>query len=942
MSKIHYLGIDINEENPSYINDFSRTLLEGYYTRQGETISQALARAATAYCYGDYALAQRIYDYVYNGWFMFASPVLSNAPKGIWKTDESKDGSYYWHKSVFFPEEKIIGMPISCFAFDVPDTAKGQVAAVQELATLSMSGGGTGAHNSIRGTSHKAPGPIPYMKVLDSAIGYFRQGKTRKGALAFYLDVDHPDIVEHIRFRVPGGDAKRRSDNRQQFHNAVNLTDKFIEAVLNDGEINLECPHSGRVYETMRARELWEDMIETRALTGEPYMMKIDLANRRMPETQRLLGLKVKGSNLCVSPETLILTDVGHKPIVELVDQEVNVWNGEQFSKVTVRKTGEDQELVTVVTDSGQSVECTPYHKFYVVTSYSGKPVERRAHELRPGDKLVKVATPVIEGGEELSLAYQNGFYSGDGCTVASGESLLGSRIYLYGAKRALAEEFRPHARQWTTQEDQDREYFYVDGLRRKYFVPDAGYTARSRAEWFAGLCDADGVVSKVGESQTLQIASATPGFLENVQLMLQTLGVSSKVKVMHEEREHLMPTHDGEGGQKLYRCREVRRLLVSGCGIVTLRSLGFSPRRLDISGHVPQRNAEQFVKVKEVVWTGRKDDTYCFTEPLRHMGVFNGILAGNCSEITLPTDEFRTFVCCLSSLNLEKFDEWKDTQIVQDLIRMLDNVLQFFIDNAPEGLAKAKFSAERERALGLGTFGWHSLLQSRMIPFEGGGFGSSVQLTHQVYSLIKERATESSRQLAEERGEAPDMIGTGLRNSRLMAIAPNANSADIAGTSPSIEPWYRNVFVKDTRAGSFIVKNPHLEALLESKGMNTQEVWADINAHDGSVQHLDALTAHEKLVFKTAIEMDQHWLVELADHRGQHVCQAQSLNLYFPAGASREYVNSVHLKFLRSENVITLYYYRTEREAKVDNAKAIERQALQDWKGEECVACQG
>lgn len=610
MSKINHLGIEIQTEDPTYINDFSRTLLEGYYTRDGETISQALARAATAYCYGDYALAQRIYDYVHQGWFMFASPVLSNAPKGVWKTDESKDGSYYWHKSIFFPEEKIIGMPISCFAFDVPDTAKGQVAAVQELATLSMSGGGTGAHNSIRGTSHKAPGPIPYMKVLDSAIGYFRQGKTRKGALAMYLNVDHPDIAEHIRFRVPGGDAKRRSDNRTQFHNAVNLTDEFIAAVFNDSEIDLRCPHSGKVYETVKARTLWEDMIETRALTGEPYMMKIDLANRRMPETQRLLGLKIKGSNLC--------------------------------------------------------------------------------------------------------------------------------------------------------------------------------------------------------------------------------------------------------------------------------------------------------------------------------------------SEITLPTDEFRTFVCCLSSLNLEKFDEWKDTTIVEDLVRMLDNVLQFFIDNCPDSLAKAKFSAERERALGLGAFGWHSLLQSRMIPLEGGGFGSSVQLTHQVFGLIKSRAVEESTRLAKERGEAPDMIGTGLRNSRLMAIAPNANSADIAGTSPSTEPWYRNVFVKDTRAGSFIVKNPHLEALLESKGLNTQAVWADINAHEGSVQHMDALTAHEKLVFKTAIEMDQHWLIELADHRGQHVCQAQSLNTFFPDGASREYVNSVHLKFLRSDNVITLYYYRTERGAKVDNAKAIERQALQDWKGEECVACQG
>ena len=311
-------------------------------------------------------------------------------------------------------------------------------------------------------------------------------------------------------------------------------------------------------------------------------------------------------------------------------------------------------------------------------------------------------------------------------------------------------------------------------------------------------------------------------------------------------------------------------------------------------------------------------------------------------TEITLPTDELRTFVCCLSSLNLEKLDEIKACRVVEDLIRFLDNVLQFFIDNAPDSLSKAKFSAERERALGLGTFGWHSLLQSRSIPFEGGGFGSAVQLTHQVYSMIKERAVAESRRLAEERGEAPDMIGTGLRNSRLLAIAPNANSADIAGTSPSIEPWYRNVFVKDTRAGSFIIKNRHLEAVLEKYGRNNEATWSDINANNGSVQHLDFLTAHEKAVFKTAIEMDQHWLIEMADQRGGYICQAQSLNLFFPAGASREYVNSVHLKFLRSENVVTLYYYRTEREAKVDTVKSIERQALQDWKGDDCVACQG
>ncbi len=608
--KIKYLGIEIDRKNPEYVSDFSKTLLEGHYVREGETIPQALARSAVNFCYGDYALAQRVYDYAYNGWFMFASPVLSNSQKGEWKEKQDPVASYYWHNHEFIPQEKSHGLPISCFAFDVPDTIKGQVETVQEMAILSTSGGGTGAHNSIRGTSSKAPGPIPYMKVIDSAIGYFKQAGSRKGALAYYLNVDHPDIIEHIRFRVPGGDSKRRSDNRTQFHNAVNLTDEFIDAVFNDTEINLKCPHTGKIYEQIKARKIWEDILETRALTGEPYLLKIDQVNRVMPDSQKRLGLKIKGSNLC--------------------------------------------------------------------------------------------------------------------------------------------------------------------------------------------------------------------------------------------------------------------------------------------------------------------------------------------SEITLPTDDLRTFVCCLSSLNLERFDEWKDTQIVEDLIRFLDNVLQWFIDTAPESLKKARYSAERERALGLGTLGWHSYLQSKMIPIESGGFNSAVQHSNMIFKLIKERAEKSSRQLAIERGEAPDMLGSGLRNSRLIAVAPNANSGDVANSSPSIEPWYRNIFVKDTRVGSFVVKNKYLEKLLDEKGKNTKQTWKGIQDNNGSVQHLDFLSNEEKSVFKTAMELDQHWLVELANERGKYICQAQSLNLFFPAGVSRKYVNSVHLKFLKSQYVHTLYYYRTERESKVDTAKDIERKALVDWKTEECVACSG
>jgi ribonucleoside-diphosphate reductase alpha chain len=293
-----FLGIKINETNPEWITEFSEQLLGGFYLREGETISEALARPATAFCYGDYELAQRIYYYAYNGWFGYASPVLSSALKGEWVDDEDKTGAHYWHKKVFVPHEKSKGLPISCFAFDVPDTAKGQVEAIQELATLSMVGGGTGAHLSIRGVGGKAVGNIPYQKMMDSAIGYFKQ-ESRRGAIASYLDVAHPDIVEHINFRKAGGDAKRRSDNRQQYHTAVNLTDGFIKAVKEGTTYDLVCPHSGRVYETLKARKVWETILENRALTGEPYLLKIDEANRKMPATQRAKGLKIRGSNLC-------------------------------------------------------------------------------------------------------------------------------------------------------------------------------------------------------------------------------------------------------------------------------------------------------------------------------------------------------------------------------------------------------------------------------------------------------------------------------------------------------------------------------------------------------------------------------------------------------------------------------------------------------------------
>lgn len=608
--------------NPDYINDFSMALLDGFYLLEGETFDDAIARAAEAFCFGDYELGQRIYEAAWNGWFMFASPILSNAPKGSWPVDMTNAWKEDGVISNGFVGKHTKAMPISCFAMYVPDTIDGQMDANKELAALSVAGGGVGLHNGIRATSNKAPGPIPYMKTMDGLIGYYQQSKNRRGACAYYMDVDHPDIIEHIRFRVPsGGDSARKSDNRTQFHSAVNITDEFIQAVLADSDFDLKCPHTGEVRETVKARMIWEEILETRALTGEPYLFKIDTANKVLPKAQKKLGLKIKGSNIC--------------------------------------------------------------------------------------------------------------------------------------------------------------------------------------------------------------------------------------------------------------------------------------------------------------------------------------------SEITLPSSKDRTFVCCLSSLNLEKYDEWADTTLVADLVRYLDNVIQYFIEQSPDALSKAAYSAQSERAIGIGTMGWHYYLQSKGIPFEGGGFGSAIQETHRIFSSIKEQAVAESEKLAEERGEAPDMIGTGRRNSHLMAIAPNANNSVIVGTSASIEPVSGNTYAHSTRAGTFVVKNPYLNRLLESYAESEnedadsrdawiEEQWRDIIAHDGSVQHLEYLSVQEKEVFKTAFEIDQHWVIEQADARQQYVCQSQSLNIFFPAGVDRTYFNSVHLKAMTAEYVKGLYYSRMKRGVNADVVKEIERKVIEDWAGEDCVACSG
>ena len=516
----------------------------------------------------------------------------------------------------------------NCFLNYIEDTAEGLVDNLSETNWLSMLGGGVGIGFGIRSADDKSTGIMPHLKIYDASSLAYRQGRTRRGSYAAYLDISHPDIIPFLEMRKPTGDPNVRCLN---LHHGINITDDFmaiIEKCMLDPDFDdswkLIDPNSKEVREVMSAKVLWQMILELRMHTGEPYIHYIDTSNRAMPQHLKDLGLKIQQSNLC--------------------------------------------------------------------------------------------------------------------------------------------------------------------------------------------------------------------------------------------------------------------------------------------------------------------------------------------SEIILPTNEERTAVCCLSSLNLETYDEWKDNELfLKDVAEMLDNVLQYFIDNAPDSIARAKYSAQRERSIGVGALGFHAYLQRNGIAFEG---VMAKVTNNQIFKNIRTKLDVANKSLGLERGEAPDAVGTGNRFSHLMAVAPNASSSIIMGnTSPSIEPYRANAYRQDTLSGSFLNKNRWLDKIIQDKlsnenGLISQDdyndIWSSIIANDGSVQHLDILDENEKAVFKTSMEIDQRWVIDLAADRQQHIDQAQSLNLFFRPDANIKYVHAIHFMAWK-KGVKTLYYCRSEKIGKADKvSKKIERQVIKELDmaeiaaGNDCIACEG
>jgi len=353
-----------------------------------------------------------------------------------------------------------------------------------------------------------------------------------------------------------------------------------------------------------------------------------------------------------------------------------------------------------------------------------------------------------------------------------------------------------------------------------------------------------------------------------------------------------------------------------------------------------------------KISYLNEREDVYDITVQDNHNFYANDILVHNCSEIILPTDKDRTAVCCLSSLNLEYYDDWKDDKLfLRDTAEMLDNVLQYFIDNAPDSISRARYSASRERSIGIGALGFHAYLQKNKIAWES-ALAKSANI--RIFKDIKEKLDIANKKLGKERGEAPDAEGTGLRFSHCQAIAPNASSSIIMGnTSPSIEPYRANAYRQDTLSGSFLNKNKFLDEIIKEKcdadrKLDYNEIWSSIIANDGSAQHLEFLDEWQKNVFKTAMEIDQRWIVEHAADRQHFIDQSQSINVFFRPTVNVKYLHAVHFMAWKL-GLKTMYYCRSEKLAKADKvSRKIERQVMEeiDLKAlateEICLACEG
>ena len=822
-------------------------------------------------------------------------------------------------------------------------------------------------------------GPHDYT-VAHLGIAHNGGGK-RNGSFAIYLEPWHADVEDFLKLKLNTGSEEERC--RDLFY-ALWVPDLFMERVEANEPWTLFCPseapglsdvygeefrtlytkyeQEGRGRKQVDAQKLWFRMLDSQIETGTPYILYKDACNRK--SNQKNLGT-IKSSNLCVAPETLVLTDKGQFPIHTLAGQDVRVWNGEKWSPTTVQKTGENQRLVTVYLSNGAQLTCTPYHKFLIQEGYTDKRTIKNAKrveasELTPEMTLPKFALQVIHADEKEDIVYPytHGFFCGDGTYHKNPSGHITKGLSLYGEKKKLIPYLQIRSSSFVEDCVGRIHTMLPDELPEKYYVP-MNASINCKLQWLAGLLDSDGTVAKNGNNEVLQIGSSHFEFLDRIRLMLQTLCIQSKVMLSHGERATLMP--DGKGGRKEYISNAYYRLLISSSSLHLLKVLGLPCYRLQFKGEEPQRNAEPLVKVVSVTDEGRTDDTYCFNEPENHAGVFNGILTGNCSEIIEYSSETEQAVCNLASIALpayvnaktRTFDFKKLREVVHVAIRNLNRVID--INFYPT--VETKTSNMRHRPVGLGVQGLADVFALLRVPWES---EKAAELNQLIFEHIYFAAMESSCEIAQREGpystfegsplsqglfqydlwnvtpltskedlmkwsavseektqtlpweELKERVKThGVRNSLLVAPMPTASTSQIMGYTEAVEPVTSNIYTRRTLAGEFVVINKYLMGDLKKLDLWNEMMKQQIIARNGSVQGIDLIPESIQRLYKTAWEVKQKTLIDMAASRGAFICQSQSLNL-FVADPNYAKLTSMHFYSWKKGLKTGLYYLRT------------------------------
>jgi ribonucleoside-diphosphate reductase alpha chain len=777
------------------------------------------------------------------------------------------------------------GQLLNCFVVPTSDSREGWGKTVSDMIIICGTGGGLGVNGSpvrprgmpITGSGGTATGSVSLFEIINAAGEVIKAGGGRRTALMLSLGLNHGDIIEFLDTKL---DLNRLNNANVSVIFDQDPKDFFAQIRANE---TLPLEFRGRTAGSVQAKELWDKIIANALKSGEPGLLNGYYANQMSN-----IGYHAPliNTNPCVTGDTKVLTDAGYRRIDSLVGERVNVWNGFEWSQVTPAVTGHNRETLRVTLSSGRELVTTENHAFWLATNYQGGTKRVEAKDLRVGDKLIKHEYPVIEHGTSVPYAYSQGFISGDGMDNYS-------YAYVYAPKYVCMSRLSGSARG----ESSGKTRFDWDfDPHSKAFVP-FGWNLKSRLDWFAGLLDSDGTELREGGTQ---VASVNRAFLLDVQLMLTTVGVASKIKPAQEARLRMMP--DGRGGEKEYPCQDLFRLLVGAVQIQELKRLGMRCERLAFN-KTPQRDASQFVTVESVEPAGVAETVYCFTEPKRNLGCFNGVVTGQCGEIWLTAYD----CCCLGALVLPRFVkggeiDWPTLDRSVDLaVRFLDNVLSTNRYPLPE----IEQTCSDIRRIGLGVMGLHDMLLMLGLRYNS---PEGLELVDRVMKRIKNAAYHASIDLAKEKGPFPKfnlekylqggfaktlrprirrrIEEHGIRNCAILTIAPTGTTSMVCGVSSGIEPLFAPAYLRRYRDGERLAEETVVHPLFArfvEEGRDTSHFQG---AHELSIRdHLEMQRTCQK-----------------------HVDNAVSKTINVAPGTSPEELSAAYMEYFPELKGVTIY----------------------------------